>query len=85
MSPELVAGLVALVVSLIGGSVGWQQIGAHGEKRAELKRAKEDIRAAEARAERAEVAPASRAEASGILRRRLDRIAKRLRKARGDR
>lgn len=47
MTAELVAGLVALIVALVGGSVGWQEIKDHG---AETERRKQ----AEVRADHAE-------------------------------
>jgi len=85
VSAELIGGLVALIVALVGGSIGWQQIGEHGEKRAELRRAEEDLTHARAQVEAAKAPPADRGEASRILRARLKRLARRLRRTRAGR
>ena len=78
MTTELVMGLVALVVALVGGGYGWQQIKSHGAEIERRKEAEGDAHAAEKRAERAETPPASKREARRILRDRLERLRRRM-------
>lgn len=80
MTAELVAGLVAIVVAIVGGSVGWQQIGAHGAEKERRRQAEGRAEDAEARADAAVVSPAGKREAAGILR----RIARRSRRVRSE-
>ena len=79
MAAELVMGLAALVVALVGGGVGWRQIKAHGATNERVKQAERDAHAANERADRATDAPASKNEAHRILRDELKRIARRMR------
>lgn len=79
MTIELVMGIVALVVALVGGGVGWKRIQDHGAETERRKQAERDAHAAEKRAERASEAPASKQEAHRILRDRLKRMASRMR------
>jgi hypothetical protein len=79
LTTEIVVGLVTVVLALVGGAAGWfgrQQYGAEREKR---QQAEEDADAAEKRVEMATEPPASRLEAARLLRRRLQRIARRMR------
>jgi hypothetical protein len=79
VTTELVKGLVALIVALVGVGVGWKRIQDHGAEREKRQQAEEDADAAEKRVEMATEPPASRSEAARILRRRLQRIARRMR------
>ena len=78
MTAELVAGLVALIVALTGGSIGWQQIKAHGAEREKRRQAERERDDANARADATKIPPAEKHEASEILRRNLARLSERL-------
>ena len=84
MSGELIGAGVGLIVALLVGAAGWfgrQQYGAERERR---RQAEEDRDAAEARVEQAGKPPASRSEASGILRSRLARLVARRQRMRDE-
>lgn len=80
MTVELVGGLVALLVTLIFGSIGWQQVKEHGAQREKRKQAEEERDDERVRADAASVAPARPNEASEILRGRLARLSERKRR-----
>jgi len=46
MNIELIGGIVALVLALIGGGVGWSEVRKHGQEKAKRKRAESDADAA---------------------------------------
>lgn len=83
MSPDVVAdlvkGAVALLLALVGGGVGWDQIRRHGAETERRKQAERERDEANIRAEHAAQAPASPREVVGILQ-RLRRRRERLRK-----
>jgi hypothetical protein len=47
VSTELIAGIVALILSLVGGGVGWSQVRKHGEAKREIKQLRAEIKALE--------------------------------------
>lgn len=79
MTPEIVAGIVAFLLALIGGVAGWVRVDQHGAARERRRRVEEEN---DALRKRVSTAPASVGEASEILRRRLARLADRSRRLR---
>jgi len=49
MSIEVVVGIVAIVLGLIGGGVGWSRIEKHGAAKSEKKQVKKELNAAKKR------------------------------------
>ena len=43
MSIELIGGIVALVLALVGGGVGWSQVRKHGEMKREVETLREAV------------------------------------------
>ncbi len=51
MSLELIAGLVTLILALVGGGVGWNQVRKHGAERTRRKQAEGALDVAKAQIE----------------------------------
>ncbi len=68
MSIELIGGIVALVLALVGGGVGWSQIRKHGRELEKRKRAEGERDAAIEEAEIAARPPLSGAQSVDALR-----------------
>lgn len=83
MTAQLIQAAVVLLVTLIGGGVGWDQVKRHGAETERRKQAERERDAANVRADHAKQAPASVREAVGIL--RVLRRRRRLRDESGDR
>ena len=74
MTAEIVAGIVALVLALVGGVVGWTRIGKHGEETVKRKRAEAERDAATRQNVEAARPPLSGAESVAALRRLHNRL-----------
>lgn len=66
---KLVQGAVMLLLAVIGGGIGWDQVKRHGAETEKRKQAERERDAANLRADHAKAPPASPSEVVGILRR----------------
>jgi len=83
VTAQIIAAVAAVLVALVGGGVGWDQVKRHGAETERRKQAERERDAANVRADHANKPPASVSEAVGIL--RLLRRRRRVRKESGDR
>ena len=69
MTADLIKAAVVLLVTLIGGGIGWDQVKRHGAETERRKQAERERDAANLRADRAQAPPATPGEVVGIMRR----------------